>query len=56
MSGNVQVEGGKISFGPGGSISFGRGGSVGFGKPVESQFVCVECGHTDSYLPQDIVD
>jgi len=56
LQGNVRVEGGGLSFGPGGSISFKPGGSIGFGKPGPSQFVCMECGHTDTYSPEDIID
>ena len=56
VKGNVNVSGGKISFGPGGNISFGPGGSVGFGSPVSSEFVCLECGHVDEYHPDDFVE
>ena len=55
MKGNVNVEGGKISFGRGGSISFGPGGSLSFGGPVPSEFTCMECGHTDVYNPEEIL-
>jgi hypothetical protein len=51
LEGNVRVEGGRISFGPGGRIVFGEGGSIGFGEPTPSQFVCLECGHADRYVP-----
>ena len=54
LEGDVRVEGGRISFGPGGKISFGPGGAVGFGKPQPSEFVCIECGHADSYMPDEI--
>ena len=56
LQGNVRVEGGGISFGPGGSVSFGPGGSIGFGKPVASEFTCMECGHTDKYSADEIID
>ena len=56
VKGNVQIEGGQISFGPGGSISFGPGGSIDFGPPVTSEFVCPECGHVDKYQPDDFVE
>jgi len=56
LRGNVRVEGSKISFGPGGSISFRQGGSISFGKPRPSEFVCSECGHTDTYLPEEILE
>lgn len=56
LQGNVRVEGGGISFGPGGSISFSPGGSIGFGKPKPSTFVCTECGQSDTYLPEEILD
>jgi len=56
LQGNVKVEGGGISFGPGGGIAFGPGGSIGFGKPIPSNFVCMECGHNDTYLAEDITD
>ena len=42
--GNVNVDGGKISFGPGGKLSFGPGGKVGFGPAPKSTFVCMSCG------------
>ena len=53
---NVRVDGGRISFGPGGSISFGPGGGISFGPPLESEFVCTECGHLDQYRPEDFVE
>jgi len=56
LRGNVRVEGSSISFGRGGSISFRPGGSIGFGKPKPSEFVCVECGHADTYLPEEILE
>lgn len=56
LRGNVRVEGSRISFGRGGSISFRPGGSIGFGKPKPSEFVCMECGHTDTYLPEEILE
>lgn len=54
--GNVSVDGGVVRFGPGGRINFGQGGSIGFGPPAASQFTCLECGHLDTYLPQDFKD
>lgn len=56
LRGNVRVEGGKISFGRGGSIAFRPGGSISFGKPGPSEFVCMECGHADTYLPEEILE
>jgi|Deesub1362A_J573_1020465.scaffolds.fasta_scaffold01440_9 hypothetical protein len=56
LQGNVRLEGGGISFGPGGSISFRPGGLISFGKPRASEFVCIECGHTDTYLPEEILE
>lgn len=51
---NTNVSGGQISFGPGGGISLGPGGSISFGPPPASQFVCVDCGHTDNYGADEI--
>lgn len=57
VEGDVNVEGGKISFGPGdGKISFGPEGRVGLGPPVESQFSCLQCGTTADYAPEEIAD
>ena len=56
VKGNVRIDGGQISFGPGGSISFGPGGSIGFGPPVNSEFICTECGHIDEYQPEDFIE
>lgn len=55
-SGNVKIEGGKITFVQGGSLSFGRGGSVSFLTVPKSTFTCFECGHTDEYLSGEIKD
>jgi len=54
-SGNVRIEGGKISLGPGGGISFGPGGSIGFGRPLKSSFTCTECGQSYEYASEEIV-
>lgn len=51
---NVNISGGSIGFGPGGSISFGPGGSISFGEPAPSSFVCMHCGHVDTYLASEI--
>jgi hypothetical protein len=55
-TGNVKIDGGSISFGPGGGISFGPGGSISFGPPPKSQFVCTDCGHIDTYDPEDFIE
>jgi len=56
VQGNVNVSGGKVSFGPGGKVSFGPGGMIAFGPPKPSQFVCPECGHVDLYHPDEFLD
>ena len=55
-SGNVRVEGGKISFGPGGGIRFGPGGIMAFGPPPKSEFMCPGCLETHEYGGEEILE
>ena len=56
LSGDVNAEGGKISFRRGGKITFRKGGMLGFGKPQSSTFTCSSCGHTADYSIDEILD
>jgi DNA-directed RNA polymerase subunit RPC12/RpoP len=60
VQGNVQigkgvnVEGGRIGFGPGGGIAFGPGGSVSFGPAPKLHVTCPTCGKEFDYEENEI--
>lgn len=56
VMGNVNVGDGGIRIGSGGSISFGPGGGIGFGAARSSLFLCMACGTSAEYEPDDIMD
>lgn len=56
VTGNVNIEGGGISFGPGGAISFGPGGQIAFGGPSKAASTCLTCGEVFFYSADDVTD
>jgi hypothetical protein len=56
VTGNVNIGGGGISFGPGGSISFRPGGRIAFGGPSKIASNCTTCGEVFEYSAEDVSD
>ena len=53
VSGNVNIGGGAIGFGPGGSISFSPGGSIALGGPPKARIQCGACNSIAEYERQE---
>lgn len=56
ISGNVDVRGGGIAFGPGGRIGFGPSGKMSLGGPPPLELECNACGHKAMYNATEICE